>query len=71
MVTTFTSIAHNVGANRIVFGGDFTSPIGDPQLPLDREKDYRKRVLEKCIDVLSTDIDSSTIFVVDEDKEAN
>lgn len=69
LITAFTSIAYNVGANRIVFGGDFTSPAGNPSLPLDREKAYRRRILDKALDAITQDVKAPTIFTVDESKE--
>lgn len=68
-VTAFTSIAQSVGANRIVFGGDFTAPAGNPALPLDREKAYRRKIVEKALEALQTDVAAPTIYTVDESKE--
>lgn len=69
IITAFTSIAYNVGANRIVFGGDFTSPAGNPDLPLDREKAYRRKILIKSLDALTQDVTGPVIFTVDESRE--
>jgi glycine reductase len=68
-ITAFTSIAFHVGANRIVFGGDFTSPAGNPDLPLEREKAYRRKILLKALDAITQDVSSPTIFAVDESRE--
>lgn len=70
-VTAFTSIAFSVGANRIVFGGDFTQPAGNADLPLDREKAYRRKILEKALFALTQDVASPVIYTVDEEKEGN
>ncbi len=70
-ITGFTSIAYNVGANRIVFGGDFTSPAGDPALPPEREKAYRYKILKKALEALSQDVAGPTVFTVDESKEGD
>ena len=70
-VTAFTSIAFSVGANRIVFGGDFTQPAGNASLPLDREKAYRRKILEKALFALTEDVTSPVIYTVDEEKEGN
>lgn len=69
IITAFTSIAYNVGANRIVFGGDFTSPAGNPDLPIDREKAYRRKILLKALDAITQDVAGPTILTVDESKE--
>ncbi len=68
-ITAFTSIAQSVGANRIVFGGDFTAPTGNPELPPAREAAYRRKILDKALQVLKMDITAPTIFTVDEAKE--
>ena len=52
-----------------MFGGDFTSPSGNPDLPLDREKAYRRKIIDKCLEVLTQDVDGPTLFTVDEEKE--
>jgi betaine reductase len=68
-ITAFTSIAFNVGSSRIVFGGDFTSPAGNPDLPLEREKAYRRKILRKALEAITQDVTGPTIFVVDESRE--
>lgn len=68
-ITAFTSIAVNVGANRIVSGGDFTSPAGNPDLPVEREKAYRRKILQKALEALTMDVPGPTIFAVDESRE--
>lgn len=68
-VNAFTTISYNVGANRIVFGGDFTQPAGNASLPIDREKAYRRKIIDKCLEALQTEVTGPTIFTVDESKE--
>ena len=68
-INAFLSIAESVGSNRIVFGGDFTSPTGNPELPLDREKVYRRNIIDKALEVLQIEVEKPTIFTVDEAKE--
>ena len=68
-INAFLSIAESVGSNRIVFGGDFTSPTGNPELPLDREKVYRRKIIDKALEVLQIEVEKPTIFTVDEAKE--
>jgi hypothetical protein len=53
-----------VGANRIIIGGDFTYPTGDPDLIPEREEAYRIRILEKSLEALRTPVDKPTIFSV-------
>ena len=68
-INAFLSIAQSVGANRIVFGGDFTAPTGNPDLPIDREKVYRRKIIDKALEVLQMEVPGPTIFTVDEAKE--
>ena len=68
-INAFLSIAQSVGSNRIVFGGDFTAPTGNPDLPIDREKVYRRKIIDKALEVLQMDVTGPTIFTVDEAKE--
>lgn len=68
-LNAFTTISFNVGANRIVFGGDFTQPAGNEALPPDREKVYRRKIIDKCLEALQTEVAGPTIFTVDEEKE--
>jgi glycine reductase len=58
------SIAESVGANRIIIGGDFTYPTGDPSLPLEREEAYRVRILEKALEAMRTPVEKPTVFSV-------
>lgn len=68
-INAFLSIAESVGSNRIVFGGDFTSPTGNPNLPMERERVYRRKILDKALEALQTKVEGPTIFTVDEAKE--
>lgn len=61
-------MAQSVGANRIVFGGDFTAPSGNPELPIEREKAYRRKIIEKGIEALMQDVSEPVIFTVDDEK---
>lgn len=68
-ITAFTSIAFNTGANRIIFGGHFTSPTGNPNLPIEREKAYRQKILQKALEIITQDVSGPTIFTVEESME--
>ncbi len=61
-INAFTSISKGVGANRIVFGGDFTAPTGNPDLPLDREKAYRRKIIDKALEALTTNVSGPHYF---------
>lgn len=66
-INAFMSIAKSVGANRIIVGGDFTEPAGNHELPEDREEAYRRRILEKSLEAMQTEVTEPTIFSVRKD----
>ena len=68
-INAFTSISESVGANRIVFGGGFTAPVGNTMLTLERETAYRRKIVDKALEALQTEVLSPTVFTVDHDKE--
>jgi len=45
------------------------SPAGNPDLPPDREKEYRRKILLKSLYALSQDVTEPVIFTVDESRE--
>lgn len=50
-----------LGVNRIVVGSAVPNPCGNPGLELDKEKDYRREVVGKALELLSKDVDDVTI----------
>ncbi len=55
-------ISLTVGANRIVPTIAIPYPLGNPELPLDKEKELRKDLLKKALTALQTKIEKQTIF---------
>lgn len=51
-----------VGANRIIPGKAVTHPIGDPTLPPDEEKTYRRQLMERGLTAIRTSIKEQTVF---------
>lgn len=45
-----------MGANRIVAGRGVTHPTGDPRLPLDEEKEVRRRVVGAALEALRAEV---------------
>jgi hypothetical protein len=46
------SVAKGVHANRIIEGGAITNPVGNPsQLP-EREKEWRRNLIEKALNAI-------------------
>jgi len=62
---TVTPISLTVGANRILPTVAIPYPLGDPNLPADEEKALRRKLVEKALKALSTEISEQTIFTED------
>jgi glycine/betaine/sarcosine/D-proline reductase family selenoprotein B len=58
-VTSLPTVATMIGANRIVRGPAITHPFG-----LDEED--RRRIVERALDMLETDVEPTTVWEVDE-----
>ncbi len=61
-ITTLDSLAKSVGANRIVKGKAIINVVGDPSLSPDREKEFRKSLVKKALEVLQTEVKGPTVF---------
>ena len=57
-VTSLPTVATMMGANRIVRGPAITHPFG-----LDEED--RRRIVERALDMLETDVEPTTVWEVD------
>ena len=44
-----------VGSNRVVLGHGIIHVAGDASLPLEEEKDLRKRLVQRALDALESD----------------
>ena len=51
-----------VGANRIVPAVAIPHPLGNPALSTEEEKAMRRRIVEKALEALTTEVDGQTIF---------
>jgi betaine reductase len=58
------SIAERVGAPRIVPTRGIPYPAGDPTLGPAQEKAWRRRLLEKALEAVSTPVKQPTVFEV-------
>ncbi len=61
-VCTVTPISMTVGANRIVPAIAIPHPLGDPALDADDEKALRRKLVEKSLVALTTEVTGQTIF---------
>jgi betaine reductase len=61
-VTALPTIATMVGANRILRGVSITHPTGDPELSAGDEIASRRRIVERALQMLETDVEPSTVW---------
>ena len=61
-VCTVVPISLTVGANRIVPAVAIPYPLGDPALAAEEEKKLRRKIVEKALTALETDIEDQTVF---------
>lgn len=46
-------------------GGGIPYPAGNPDLPRDAERAWRRRLVERALDALATTVDRPTLFCLD------
>ena len=61
-VCTVTPISMTGGANRIVPAIAIPHPLGNPALDRDEEKKLRRKLVEKALKALTTEVDGQTVF---------
>jgi len=61
-VCTVTPISMTVGANRIVPAVAIPHPLGNPALDKDEEKKLRRKLVEKALRALQTEVDGQKVF---------
>ena len=59
---TVVPISLTVGANRIVPTIAIPHPLGDPKLDPKEENALRRKLVEKALVALSTDVEEQTVF---------
>ncbi len=59
------SIASRVGAPRIVPTRGIPYPSGDPSLDAEHERAWRRRLLERALDAVTTPVSQPTVFDVE------
>jgi glycine reductase len=55
-----TSVAISSGANRVLVAGRIPHPVGDPTLPPEREKAYRRWVVAAALRALTLRVEGPT-----------
>jgi glycine reductase len=61
-MSTITTISESVGANRIVPTIAIPYPVGNPNLPENEEYTLRKKMVERALKALNTEIKEVTQF---------
>jgi glycine reductase len=61
-ICTVVPISLTVGANRIVPAIAIPHPLGDPKLDPKDEKALRRKLVEKALEALCTEVDGQTVF---------
>ena len=61
-ICSIVPISQAVGANRILPAVAIPYPTGNPQLPHDEEFHLRKKLVQKALKAISTDITEQTVF---------
>lgn len=61
-ICTVVPISLTVGANRIVPAIAIPHPLGDPKMEPAEEKLLRRRIVEKALRALSTEVEDQTVF---------
>ncbi|MBA2496800.1 MAG: glycine/betaine/sarcosine/D-proline family reductase selenoprotein B [Acidimicrobiia bacterium] len=65
LLCNLTSIALRVGAPRIVPTRGIPYPTGDPSVSPAEERAWRRRLLERALEAITTPVKEPTVFAVD------
>ena len=65
LVTCLTNVAEMVGANRILSGVAIPHPVGNPGLAQEEERQMRRRLLMRALEVLTIPVESPRLFAVE------
>ena len=65
LLCNLVSIASRVGAPRIVPTRGIPYPAGDPSLNSAQERAWRRRLLERALEVLTEPVSQPTVFEVE------
>ena len=59
---TVVPISLTVGANRIVPTVAIPHPLGNPALSIEEEKGLRRKLIDKALKALTTEVEEQTVF---------
>ncbi len=66
LITSLSSVALKIGANRVVQGKRFSHPCGNPALSPADEKAWRIELIRTALKALQTRVEGPTLFKSDE-----
>lgn len=61
---TVTPISMTVGANRIVPTVAIPYPLGNPALTVEEEKSIRRKLVDRALEALATEVEEQTVFEI-------
>ncbi len=61
-MASIVPISQSVGANRIIPTVAIPHPLGNPSLPPAEEEAVRRKLVEKALTALQTDVKEQTVF---------
>ena len=61
-ICTIVPISRTVGAPRIVPAVAIPHPLGNPELPKDKEMALRLNLVKKALQALQTEVEKQTVF---------
>ena len=61
-MTALPTIATMIGANRVVRGVAITHPFGAPERGSAGERALRRRLVERAVELLETDVERATVW---------
>jgi betaine reductase len=61
VITALPPLAMQAGANRVVQGVKIEHVCGDPGLPPEADRALRRRIVERALTALSTDVQQPTL----------
>lgn len=70
LLCNLTSIAERVGAPRIVPTKGIPYPTGDPSLDAEAERGWRRKLVERALEAVSTAVTKPTLFPVEMEEAA-
>ena len=62
LITSLSTVALKVGANRVLQGKRFSHPCGDPALKPEDERTWRLALLRTALRALATPVTGPTLF---------